>query len=107
MNAYYENRNYAGTNVRDNTLPQSDLGEKLISFICNIVALFTCRTAVCIEKALFAVTLLFASFGVVGGIECGSISMLLGIAICAIISLVEFAVLKSLFKKPAVKSEES
>jgi hypothetical protein len=39
-----------------------------------------------------------AFFGVVGGIECGAISMLVGIIVCALISLCEYATLKSIFK---------
>ena len=55
--------------------------------------------AVKLEKTALSLVLFIAFFGVVGGIESGALTMLAGILICAVISLFEYATLKSLFKR--------
>ncbi len=99
MNAYYENANirYNDKARAHNTAAHLPC-DRLISFICAIVAMVTCPAAIAIEKTALIFSL-FISFGaVVGAIEAGSVSMLLGIVICGGISLFEYALLKSLFK---------
>ena len=100
MNAYYEKTNR--TVAINDTKPLNmnvNLGDKLIAMICAVVAIFTSTIAVRIEKTVLCTGGFVAFFGVIGGIESGSISMVIGIALCAVITLVEFFVFKSLFKK--------
>ncbi len=101
MNAYFENfeNTRYNDNIRTHAIPEGRFGDGLISFICALVGMFTCPAAVMIEKTAVIFALLLAFFGVVGGIESGAVSMLLGIVICATISGAEYAVLKSMFKK--------
>lgn len=100
MNAYYHNIGFRADVKRESAIPQSNVGERLISFICSIVAVFTCATAVKIEKSVVSIALAFAFFGIVGGMDSGSISMMSGLLMCTAASAAEFALLKSTFKKP-------
>ena len=106
MNAYYQkmNKTIAVTNTRPLDIT---VGDKLISFICAIVSALTCDVAIIIEKISLSAIFFVAFFGVVGGIECGSISFLAGIPICLGISLFEFLMLKSLVKKNTKAEEQS
>ena len=100
MNAYYERTNK--TVAINDTKPLNinvNVGDKLIAAICAIVAIFTSAIAVKIEKAVVCTGGFVAFFGIIGGIESGNISMIIGVALCAVISLAEFFVFKSLFKK--------
>lgn len=102
MNAYYErtNKTAAIGNVKPLDLSFID---KIISILCAIVAFFTSAVAVKVEKAVVSTAGFVAFFGIIGGIESGSVSMLLGIILCAVISIVELFVLRSIFKKKATK----
>lgn len=100
MNAYYENNNIARSNTR--IYPQAQTGDRLISFICMIVAALTSSVAIKIEKCAVCIVGFFAFFGIVGSMEAGSISILYGLLLCAAVSLVEFLVLRSLVKKNRV-----
>ena len=102
MNAYYERTNK--TAVIGNVKPL-DLSfiDRIISILCAIVAFFTSAVAVKVEKAVVSTAGFVAFFGIIGGIESGNVSMLFGVAICAVISIVEFFVLRSIFKKKAAK----
>ncbi len=107
MNAYFENANVGyNKNVRTRELPTRRLGDGLISFICTIVAIVTCPVAVMLEKTALMFALFLGFFGVAGAIEAGTLSMLAGIFICGIISLLEYAILKSFWKNDARKSSE-
>ena len=100
MNAYYERTNK--TVAINDTKPLNinvNVGDKLIAAICAVVAIFTSAIAVKIEKAVVCTGGFVAFFGIIGGIESGNISMVIGVALCAVISLAEFFVFKSLFKK--------
>ena len=100
MNAYYQNPKI--TRVTDiRPYPSVSAFDKLISFICAIVAALTSSVAIKVEKATVCTAGFVAFFGIIGGIELGSISMLMGVILCAVISIVEIFVLKSLFKKKA------
>lgn len=100
MNAYYEktNRSVAIDNAKPLDI-NVNVGDRLIAAICAIVAVFTSAVAVKIEKAVLCTGGFVAFFGVIGSIESGNLSMVLGIVICAVISLLEFFVFKSMFKK--------
>ena len=106
MNAYYQkaNRTVSVANTRPLDIT---VGDKLISFICAIVSALTCDVAVIIEKIALSAIFFIAFFGVVGGIECGSISFLAGIPVCLGISLFEFLTLKSLVTKNTKATEQS
>ena len=103
MNAYYQNTNI-NTNI-GRTLPRENIentrkiGDGLIDFLCSLVALLTCPVAMIMVKAALCVVTFVAFFGVIGGIECGAISMFFGIVICLALSLVEALLLKSMVKK--------
>ncbi len=100
MNAYFENFNSARYNdtARASTLQDRRIGDGIISFICALVAMFTCSAAIKIEKTVAVFALFAGFFGVIGGIESGAISMIPGLFICGGISLFEFLLLKSVFK---------
>lgn len=98
MNAYYQRANRTVL-VTDAKPLNINIGEKIISFICAIISVLTCDTAVIIEKISLSAVCFIAFIGVIGGIDAGSISMLAGIPICAAISLIECLVLRSLIKK--------
>ena len=99
MNAYFDNTSYGRNIVRDRVAPRHTYGDGLISFICAIVGMLTCSVAVKIEKSILSVVLLIAFVGVVGGVDSGSLSMLGGLALGGIISLIEYATLKSIFTR--------
>ena len=99
MNAYYENTAYGRNATRIGAIPSRRYGDGFINFICAIIGIITCSAAVKIEKTAISFGLLLAFFGIVGGIDQGSISMLGGIVLCALISLLEYATLKSIFKR--------
>lgn len=101
MNAYYENTGYRSNTRRESSIPSHRFGDGFISVICAIIGMLTCSVAIKLEKTAFSLVLFIAFFGIVGGIESGAVSMLLGIIICAVISLCEYATLKSLFKHTA------
>jgi hypothetical protein len=106
MNAYYQKANRTVTVA--NTRPLDiTVGDKLISAICAIVSALTSDVAIIIGKISFSAIFFFAFFGVAGSIESGSISFLAGITICLGISLFEFVLLKSLFKKSANNEKEA
>ena len=98
MNAYYENTGFRA-HAGQKSLPQAQVGDRFISFICAVIAFFTCSVAVKIEKATLCTALFFAFFGVIGGMDSGSLSMFRGLVLCAAISLIEFGTFKSLVKK--------
>ncbi len=95
MNAYYND-----TQIKNGrAIPRDNFGDKLISLICNIVAILTCSAAVKIEKVLTCAALFFLFFGVIGSMESGSTSIGFGALVCLAISFVEYALLKSCVKK--------
>lgn len=106
MNAYYERTNRTAVATGDRTI-NVNVGDKLIAAICAIVAFFTTTVAIRIEKSVVCTAGFVAFFGVIGSIESGSLSMLLGVAICAAISIAEFFILKSMFKKKNVEKTSS
>ena len=99
MNAYFDNTSYGRNIARGRRASTRSFGDGIISFICAVIGMLTCSVAVKIEKTVLSVAVLVAFFGVVGGIECGSLSWFAGILLCAILSFIEYATLKSIFKK--------
>ena len=99
MNAYYQNTNFGRTLPRENIENRRKTGDALINFICAVVTLLTCPVAVVMVKAALCVVTFIAFFGVIGGIECGAISMVFGIVICVVLSLVEGLLLWSMVKR--------
>ena len=96
MNAYFENRTYSNGIASTPSITDIHVGDKLISIICAIIAFFTCSVMVKVEKLTVASALFFFFFGVVGGMDNGSIGTLFGLVLCLLITLVEFLTLKSM-----------
>lgn len=103
MNAYYDNTTFVRGTVGTIEGREQLFGDKLISFICAVVAMVCCPVAIKLEKASVSVALIFAFFGIVGGMESGAISMGFGTLLCLGAILVEFLILKSVFKKAESK----
>lgn len=98
MNAYFQNVKY-NNNARTRKANTRRFGDGLISFICAIVGMVTCPAAVMLEKTAVVFALFLSFFGLVGAIEAGVLSMFGGIVLGALISIAEYAILKSMFKK--------
>ena len=96
MNAYYQNTNYTKTLHTASADTTRRIGDGLIDLICAIVTLLTCPVAIVMVKAVLCTVTFVGFFGVIGGIESGSISMLMGIVVCLALSLVEYLLLKSM-----------
>ena len=101
MNAYYTGTEYRIGTIEKSASRDRVFGDRLISFICAIVAMVTCPVAVKLEKATLATALLFTFFGIIGSMEANTISMGLGAMICIAICLVEYLIFKSMAKKRA------
>ncbi|MBE6583996.1 MAG: hypothetical protein E7649_03295 [Ruminococcaceae bacterium] len=101
MNAYYENTRFNAGTIGTRHNRETTIGDKLISFICAIVAAITCPVAVKLEKATAIVALIFAFFGIIGAMEAQTLSMGIGLILCLAISLFEFLLFKSMAKKSA------
>ena len=99
MNAYIENTGYRVNTKHEEAVSAPRFGDGFISFVCAIIGMLACPTAIKLEKISLSFILFIGFFGVVGGIETGAISMLLGIIICGAISLCEYATLKSLTER--------
>ena len=96
MNAYFENTTYSNRLSSAPAITDVRIGDKLISVICAIIAFFTCSVMVKVEKATVATALFFSFFGVIGSIDNGSLGLFGGVALCALIILIEFLTLKSM-----------
>ena len=94
MNASYSAGYRAGT-IGTRKANDRVAGDRLISFICAIVAMVTCPVAVKLEKATVASALIFAFFGIVGSMEADVISMGWGAVLCIAIALSELVIFKS------------
>ena len=94
MNAYF-------TDSKRHTrhLPKINITHGFIEFICSIVAFFTCDTVVNIIKIGVCAISFVAFFGIIGGIESGSIGMMGGLLSCAAISLIEFFTIRSVVSR--------
>ena len=95
MNAYYPGTTRTIVVTDNNPI---NVGDKMISLICAIIALFTSAVAIKIEKATLCTAGFIAFFGIIGSMENGNLGMLVGILFCIVISLVEFSVFKSMIK---------
>ena len=101
MNAYYTGTEYRIGTIEKSAQRDRVFGDKLISFICAIVAMVTCPVAIKLEKATVETVLIFAFFGIIGSMETNTISMGFGAIICIAICLVEYLIFKSMSKKRA------
>ena len=99
MNAYFENTGYRTNTRRESAIPTRRFGDGFIELVCAIIGMLTCTAAIKIEKTTLSLALFLSCFGIIGAIDSGAISMLLGIILCAAISLCQYATLKSLFKR--------
>lgn len=104
VNAYYQNTNTAR---QRKSAAHTDAGDILISAICAVAALVTSRAFTIILRSAVAVGLFFAVFGVIGGMEAGSIGLFKGVVLSLALSFIELAVLRSMVaggKKPRSRS---
>ena len=99
MNAYFTDSHRSTRHT-----PKINITHGFIEFICSIVAFFTCEAVVKIIKISVCALSFVGFFGIIGGIESGSIGMMAGLLICAVLSSIEFITLRSLMVKN--KSEE-
>ncbi len=101
MNAYfnYENTGFRSGAVGTRERRESVIGDRLISFICALVAMVTCPVAVKLEKATVATALFFVFFGIIGSMEAETLSMGLGLVLCLAVCFFEFLIFKSMGKK--------
>ncbi len=95
MNAYYDYNSISTVNEQKT----ATAGDGLISFICAMVAFFTNAVTVAVAKISTSTLALILFFGVIGGMDRGSIGMLFGLILCLALSAVEFLILKSMYKK--------
>ena len=68
--------------------------EKSLTFIDSIVELLSSFRLLVVAKALFAFIALLGFFGVIGGIELGTVSLFTGVIALALIIGAEFLILK-------------
>ena len=106
MNAYYTNTG-SQKKLSSRALPKINLGNGFIEFICSLVAFFTCRAIVNIVKISISLVCFIAFFGIVGGMDSGSIGMGSGFICCAACTLIEAALLKSMASKSNTESSDS
>ncbi len=97
MNAYY-NENERRFEKRR--------GKSIIDHICSAIVLLTSETAIKIEKTVISAICFVAIFGVIGGIDRGSLNMFGGALTCIALVLVEYCVLRSIFVKKTVTDKE-
>ena len=107
MNAYYTNTD-SHKKMNNYSLPRINVRHGFIEFICSLVAFFTCEAVVKVIKVCLSFICFIGFFGIAGGIESGSISMMGGFMCCAAFTLIEAAILKSTVKpSPNLESDEN
>ena len=106
MNAYYTNTN-SEKKLSSRALPKINVGHGFIEFICSLVAFFTCRAVVNIIKISLSLVCFITFFGIVGGMDSGSMSMGGGFVLCAACTLIEAAILRSMVVKNSDESPDS
>ena len=106
MNAYYTNTN-SQKRIRNYSLPRINVKDGFIEFICSLVAFFTCEAVIKILKVCISFVCFVGFFGVAGGMEGGSISMICGFICCGAFTLIEAAILKGMVKPSATPNDEN
>lgn len=102
MNAYYQNPKI--TRATDiHPYPSASAFDKLISFICMIVAVLTSNVAIKIEKAVLCTVSFVGFFGVIGSMESGALGTLTGLFLCLVFAGIELLIFKNLFGKKTTK----
>ena len=94
MNAYFTDPKRTKRNI-----PHINFTHGFIEFICSIVAFFTCDVVATTIKIIVCAISFITFFGVIGGIDAGTITMARGLFICSILSTIEFFTLKSVTAK--------
>lgn len=98
MNRLYNIENEKAQEKRIRRFPSIEINQGFINFICSLIRLFTCDTAVKIEKVTLSIAGFVGFFGVMGGIENGNVELGTGIVLFAVITFSEIIVLKSIAK---------
>ena len=94
MNAYFTDSKREKRNI-----PHINITHGFIEFICSIVAFFTCEAVVRVIKIGVCAACFIGFFGVIGGLELGSINTVTGLLVCLALSMIEFFTLKSVVEK--------
>jgi hypothetical protein len=71
-----------------------DFVERSLSFIDNIIEILSSPRTLVVAKALFAFIALLGFFGVIGGIELGTVSLLTGTVALALLIGFEYIILR-------------
>ena len=104
MNAYYQHNNIGKVRGNIGSLPEIHAGDRIIDFICAIVAFFTSAVAVKVEKVSLCAVCFVAFFGVIGGMESGSLNLFAGLLLSAALMFVEYLTMKSLAPKKSSRN---
>lgn len=94
MNAYFTDSKREKRHI-----PNINITHGFIEFICSIVAFFTCDAVVKAMKICVCAICFLGFFGVIGGIESGSMNTATGLLVCGALSMIEFFTLKSVTSK--------
>ena len=100
MNAYYQNESIRQTTRYTTEIHTSD---RLIAFICTIVAIFTSRAAIIITKCALCTAGILMFFGIIGSMESGRIGMLFGAVLCLAIIAIESTLIRSAVRTSKAK----
>lgn len=103
MNAYYENKSFTSRINNTASIREVNVGDKLISLICAVVAFLTRASVVKVTKAAICTALFFAFFGIIGAMDNGNVGLFVGILLCAAVTFFEFLMLRSTFAKRSAK----
>lgn len=98
MNTSYNINNEKTEEKRIRRFPSVEIHKGFINFICSLIRIITCETAVKIEKVSLAIAGFIGFFGVMGGVESGTIGLGAGMFLFAVITFSEIIVLRSISK---------
>lgn len=98
MNTLYNINNEKTREKRIRRFPTIEIHKGFINFICSLIRILTCETAVKIEKVSLSIAGFIGFFGVMGGVESGTIGLGAGIFLFAVITFLEIIVLRSISK---------
>lgn len=89
MNAYYNESNVRKKSIEDRTA----------SLACSFISFITSRTFSIVIKCMIVLAVIFGFVATVGMIDNGSVGFFPGVCICAVLSIVETAIIGSLSSK--------
>lgn len=104
MNTYYKFNSISNIETEDKhrirrTASSVHIVDRLLAFIYGIMAIIISQKALKIIKVSLSAIGFIGFFGIIGGMEKGSLGMISGLLLCALITAVEFVILKNLSGK--------